>query len=156
VQVDPAFRARMMQLHTALHILNALVFRAFDGALVAGVQMADDDTARIDFDLPGTDNARIRGLEAEVNAVIEAGIPVSAQCIPREAAEAEPGILRSRSVMPPPTEDGMIRITEVAGIDRQACGGTHVANTRDFPSLFIRKVENKGKHFRRVRIALDR
>jgi len=62
--VDPEFRRRMRQLHTDTHILNALVFQSFDGALVTGVQMADDGTARMDFDLPGADNDRLRALEA--------------------------------------------------------------------------------------------
>lgn len=60
--VDSSFREMMRQLHTDTHVLNALVFQQFDGALVTGVQMAEDGTARMDFDLPGADNERLRGL----------------------------------------------------------------------------------------------
>ncbi|MGH7355116.1 MAG: alanyl-tRNA editing protein, partial [Candidatus Rokuibacteriota bacterium] len=47
--VDPAFRALQTELHTGTHVLNALVFQRFRGALVTGAQMGDDATARMDF-----------------------------------------------------------------------------------------------------------
>jgi len=152
--VDPAFRRTMRQLHTGTHILNAFVFRNFDGALVTGVQMYDDGTARMDFDVPGADNDRIRSLEGPINDVIAQDIAVSFTYIPMEEAQAERGLIRSRSVAPPPTPDGKIRIVEIAGLDRQACGGTHLASTGASPLIRILKIDNKGRHNRRVRIAL--
>ena len=127
--IDGDFRNRMCQLHTDLHILNALVFRAFDGALVTGVQMAADGTARIDFDLPDADNDRLRGLEPAINDAIRQDLAVQGVYVPMAAAQAEPGALRSRSVAPPPQPDGTIRVVEIAGLDRQACGGTHLRST---------------------------
>ena len=62
--VDPTFRRIMRELHTDPHIVNALVYQSFNGALVTGVQMNDDGTARIDFDVHGADNDRLRALEA--------------------------------------------------------------------------------------------
>src|SRR5262245_58906293 len=70
VSVDPAFRAMMTQLHTATHVLNALVYQAFDGALVTGAQLNDDGTARMDFDVPEADNDRLRAREPAINDVI--------------------------------------------------------------------------------------
>src|SRR5262249_17914083 len=69
-EVDERFRHLMCELHTGLHILNALVFQHFDGALVTGVQMMDDAGARMDFDLPDADNDRLRALEAELNDIV--------------------------------------------------------------------------------------
>jgi misacylated tRNA(Ala) deacylase len=152
--VDADFRRRMRQLHTDTHILNALVFRAFDGALVTGVQMADDGSARMDFDVPGADNDRLRALEGPINDVIRQDIPVRFAYVPLHEAQAERGLIRSRSVAPPPTPDGKIRIVEIVGLDRQACGGTHLASTGGSPPIRILKVDNKGRHNRRVRIAL--
>lgn len=152
--VDPDFRRRMRQLHTDTHILNAFVFQAFDGALVTGVQMADDGSARMDFDVPGADNDRLRALEGPINDVIRQDIPVRFAYVPLHEAQAERGLIRSRSVAPPPTPDGKIRIVEIAGLDRQACGGTHLASTGGSPPIRILKVDNKGRHNRRVRIAL--
>lgn len=152
--VDPEFRRIMRQLHTGTHILNALVFQSFDGALVTGVQMAGDGTARMDFDVPGADNDRLRALESPINDVIAQDIAVSFAYVPMHEAQAERGLIRSRSVAPPPTPDGKIRIVEIAGLDRQACGGTHLASTGQSPPIRILKIDNKGRHNRRVRIEL--
>jgi misacylated tRNA(Ala) deacylase len=152
--VDPAFRAMMAQLHTDTHILNALVFQEFHGALVTGAQMNDDGTARMDFDLPDADNERLRGLEAPINDVIRQDLPVRYAYTPMTEAAAQPGLLRSKAVTPPPLEDGTVRIVEIVGLDRQACGGTHLGSTGRSCPLRILKIDNKGRHNRRVRIGL--
>ncbi|MCC7273414.1 MAG: alanyl-tRNA editing protein [Alphaproteobacteria bacterium] len=153
-RVDPAFRRLMRELHTDLHIVNALVFQQFDGALVTGAQMNEDGTARVDFDLPDADNDRLRALEPAINDVIRQDLAVAAFHMPIDEARATPGLLRSRSVAPPPTEDGMIRIVEIAGLDRQACGGTHLAATGGSRPVRVLKIDNKGRHNRRIRIGL--
>lgn len=154
-QVDPVFRQLMRELHTDLHVLNALVFRDFDGALVTGVQMNEDATARIDFDLPDADNDRLRALEPELNDVVRQDLAVETSYVPLAAAHGEKGLLRSRSVAPPPSSEGLIRIVEIAGLDRQACGGTHLASTGGSRPIRILKIENKGRYNRRVRIGLQ-
>jgi misacylated tRNA(Ala) deacylase len=152
--VDVRFRQVMRELHTASHVLNALIFRHFDGALVTGVQMQEDGSARMDFDLPDADNDRLRALEPELNDVIRQDLHVGDCYVTLEEARAHHGLIRSRSVAPPPTPDGMVRIVEIAGLDRQACGGTHLASTASSHPLRVLKVDNKGRHNRRVRIAL--
>lgn len=152
--VDADFRRIMRQLHTATHVLNALVFQAFDGALVTGVQMAADGTARMDFDISGADNDRLRALEGPINDAIAQDLPVRFAYLPVAEAQAEHGLIRSRSVAPPPTPDGTIRIVEIVGLDRQACGGTHLASTGSIPPVRLLKIDNKGRHNRRIRIAL--
>lgn len=155
VRIDAAHRAIISQLHTDTHILNALVFRRFAGALVTGAQINGDGAARMDFDLPDFDNDKLRGLEEEINATIRAGLPVQVRYLPFEEARATPGLIRSAAVAPPPTDDGNVRIIEIEGLDAQACGGTHLTNTAQSRPIRITKVENKGRHNRRVRIALD-
>ena len=152
--VDADFRRKMRQLHTDTHVLNALVFQHFDGALVTGVQMADDGTARMDFDVPGADNDRLRALEGPINDIIRQDVPLNFVFVPMHEAQAEKGLIRSRSVAPPPTPDGKIRVVEIVGLDRQACGGTHLASTGGSPPVRILKIDNKGRHNRRVRIGL--
>lgn len=154
VSIDAAHRLRVAQLHTDTHILNALVFRYFDGALVTGAQIAADGTARMDFDLPEVDNDALRRLEPELNAVIRASIPVRASYVSSAEASSTPGLIRSAAVAPPPTADGRIRIIDIEGLDRQACGGTHLTNTAESGPVRIVKVENKGRHNRRIRLAL--
>lgn len=154
-QVDRPFRQLMRELHTDLHIVNALVYQGFDGALVTGVQMNEDGTARIDFDLPEADNERLKSLEGAINDVIRQDLPVCETYVTEDEAFDEPGLIRSRSVTPPPTADGRIRVVDIVGLDRQACGGTHLASTGASRPLRILKIDNKGRHNRRLRIGLD-
>jgi misacylated tRNA(Ala) deacylase len=155
VAVDPAFRTLMTELHTGTHVLNALVYQQFEGALVTGAQLNDDGTARMDFDLPDADNDRLRALEAPINDVIRQDLPLRFAYVPLAEAAAEPGLLRSKSVTPPPDEDGTVRIVEIVGLDRQACGGTHLASTARSRPVRILKIDNKGRHNRRVKILLE-
>ena len=154
VVVDPTFRTMMTELHTGTHVLNALVYQQFHGALVTGAQLNDDGTARMDFDLPDADNDRLRALEGPINDVIRQDLPVRYVYVPITEAQAEPGLLRSKSVTPPPDADGLVRIVDIVGLDRQACGGTHLASTARSRALRILKIDNKGRHNRRVRIGL--
>jgi misacylated tRNA(Ala) deacylase len=152
--VDSEFRRMQMELHTGAHVLNALVYRHFDGALITGAQLNDDGTARVDFDLPGADNDRLRALEPEINDVIRQDLPLRYAWLPLDAARAETGLLRSRSVAPPPSADGTVRVVEIVGLDRQACGGTHLPSTGASHPLRILKIDNKGRHNRRVKYGL--
>jgi len=151
---DPAYRTLMTALHTGTHVLNALVYQQFEGALVTGAQLNDDGSARMDFDLPDADNDRLRALEPAINDVIRQDLPLRFAYVPLAEAAAQPGLLRSKSVTPPPDEDGTVRIVEIVGLDRQACGGTHLASTARSRPLRILKIDNKGRHNRRVRIGL--
>jgi misacylated tRNA(Ala) deacylase len=152
--VDPVARQLMRELHTGTHVLNALVYRAFDGALVTGAQLNGDGTARMDFDLPGADTDRLRALEPLINDAIAQDLRVEISYVPLEEARAVPGLVRTQAVAPPPTADGLIRIVEIAGLDRQACGGTHLGSTGASRPIRVLKIDNKGRHNRRVRIGL--
>jgi misacylated tRNA(Ala) deacylase len=155
VVVEPGFRTMMTELHTGTHILNALVYQQFHGALVTGAQLNDDGTARMDFDLPDADNDRLRALEPALNDLVRQDLPVRYAYVPLAEAMAVAGLIRSRSVAPPPDDEGTIRIVEIVGLDRQACGGTHLASTARSRPLKILKIDNKGRHNRRVKIGLD-
>jgi misacylated tRNA(Ala) deacylase len=105
----------------------------------------------MDFDLSAIDNDRLRALAAPVNDVIDRGLAVGAVYVSAEEAASTPGLVRSLSVAPPPTPDGRLRLIDIEGLDRQACGGTHLSNTAQSPRFEITKIENKGKHNRRIR-----
>ncbi len=152
--VDPAFRSMMAQLHTDTHVLNALVFQRFEGALVTGAQLNEDGTARMDFDLPDADNDRLRALEPEINEVIRQDLPLRYAYVAEAEALSERGLIRNRSVAPPPASDGTVRVVEIVGLDRQACGGTHLLSTGASRPVRILKIDNKGRHNRRIKIAL--
>ncbi len=152
--VDPAFRRMMEQLHTDTHVLNAVIFQEFNGALVTGVQINGDGTARMDFDLPEVDNDRLRRIENPINALIAKDLAVTTSYLPLDDAYDEHGLIRTQSAAPPPTTDGLIRIVEIAGLDRQACGGTHLSSTAGSGPIRILKVDNKGRRNRRIKIGL--
>jgi len=152
--VDPAFRSMMAQLHTDTHVLNALVFQRFQGALVTGAQLNEDGTARMDFDLPEADNDRLRALEPEINEVIRQDLPLRYAYVKEADAFGARGLIRNRSVAPPPASDGTVRVVEIVGLDRQACGGTHLPSTGASRPVRILKIDNKGRHNRRIKIAL--
>jgi misacylated tRNA(Ala) deacylase len=155
VKVDAEHRSRVAQLHTDSHVLNALVYERFPGTLVTGAQINADGTGRMDFDLSEIDNDVLRGLDAGVNQAIERGLEVRSVYVDAGDAETVAGLVRSLSVAPPPTPDGKLRVIEIEGVDRQACGGTHLANTAESRPFRITKVENKGKRNRRIRFELD-
>jgi misacylated tRNA(Ala) deacylase len=155
VKVDAEHRSRVAQLHTDSHVLNALVYERFPGTLVTGAQINADGTGRMDFDLSEIDNDVLRGLDAGVNQAIERGLEVRSVYADAGDAETVAGLVRSLSVAPPPTPDGRLRVIEIEGVDRQACGGTHLANTAESRPFRITKVENKGKRNRRIRFELD-
>ena len=152
--VDPGFRAMMSESHTLAHVLNALVHARFDGALLTGAQIGVDGTFRLDCDLPGADNDALRALEGPMNDAIRQNRPVRTSAMAYEEARAIPGLFRSKAVAPPPGADGTVRIVEIAGLDRQACGGTHLGSTGMARPARIIKVENKGRHNRRIRVAV--
>ncbi|MDQ3737880.1 MAG: alanyl-tRNA editing protein [Actinomycetota bacterium] len=156
VEIDAGRRSLVSQLHTDSHLLNAFVYEQFEGALVTGAQINADGTGRMDFDLQDVDNDVLRGLDAPVNGVIADGVTVASVYVDAVDAASTDGLVRSMSVAPPPTPDGRMRVIDIVGIDRQACGGTHLANTGQSLPFVITKVENKGRRNRRVRFRLDR
>ena len=155
VRVDDEHRSRVAQLHTDSHVLNAIVYDRWPGTLVTGAQINGDGTGRMDFDLSEVDNDALRGLDVAVNDVIRAGPDVRAVYVDSGDAATVAGLVRSLSVAPPPTPDGLLRVIEIDGVDRQACGGTHLSSMAQSAPFTITKVESKGKRNRRIRFRLD-
>lgn len=155
ISVEAEFRALMRELHTLAHVANAVVFREFGGALLTGAQLNADATFRLDFDLPGAENAeRLRALDGPINDAIRQDFPVRAFHMDWQEANATPGLFRSKSVAPPKGDDGRVRIVEIAGLDKQGCGGTHLDSTGQARPVKVLKVENKGRQNRRIRLGL--
>lgn len=145
-EIDWERRFRHMRIHTALHFLCAIVPGGVTGGQIG------DGKGRLDFDLG--DHALDReALAAELRRLVGEDRPVSARWITDAELDAQPELVRTMRVKPP-TGSGMVRLIEIEGIDLQPCGGTHVARTSEIGALTIGKIENKGRHNRRINIAL--
>ncbi len=144
--IDWPRRHRLMRSHSALHLLSSLV----DGAVTGG--SVGLEKSRLDFDLPDTSLDKTQ-LTEDLNRLIAEDHPVSARWISDAELEAQPELVKTMSVAPP-RDAGQVRLIEVAGVDLQACGGTHVARTGEIGQVRIGKIENKGRHNRRINVLL--
>lgn len=142
VAIDWARRHRLMRLHTCLHLLGSLIPVPVTGCNI------NPDTARIDFDLPESTLDKA-DLGERLNALIAANTPVRIDRITPEQLAAEPDLVRTIGAAPP-VGTSQIRIIEIPGIDRQPCGGTHVAAVGEIGPVVISKIEKKSRTNRRV------
>ncbi len=150
--IDDGRRLKLMRTHSALHLLSGVVFRDF-GALVTWGNM-EPLSARLDFNLEAVPGGFRDDLERLCNQEVSADRAIEVFSLPREEAFGIPDIIRTATNLLPP-EIEVVRIVDIVGLDTQADGGTHVASTAQIGEMAITKVENKGKGFRRVRIALS-
>ena len=136
-----------MRTHTAMHVLCGVVFRSY-GALVTGCDMQPLQ-GRMDFEFPRLEGALVAEIEAAVNEEISAAREVRVQLMPREAAFEIPDLIRTKiNLLPPGIE--MIRTVEIVGLDLQADGGTHVANTREIGRVRVTDYKSKGAINKRI------
>jgi misacylated tRNA(Ala) deacylase len=151
-ELDWERRYAHMRYHTALHALSGIIWKAFD-AKVTGGQMRPD-RARMDFSFPGEWTAEVVGeIERLTNEALEEERPVKVYELPGEEALKNPDLIRTQ-VNLVPERVKTVRIVEIEGIDTQADGGTHVANTREVGALEITGHKSKGRHNKRVEFVL--
>jgi misacylated tRNA(Ala) deacylase len=143
--LDWDYRYRLMRMHTCMHLLCAIVPGAVTGGQIS------DGKARLDFDVPG-DSLDKDDITARLNALIQEGHKVEPSWITDEELAAKPELIRTMSVKPP-TGAGRVRLLDIAGVDLQPCGGTHVRNTVEIGPVVVTKIESKGRQNRRVNIA---
>jgi misacylated tRNA(Ala) deacylase len=145
-------RTELMRTHSGLHVLCGVVFRDF-GALVTGGNM-EPMTARMDFNLEAVPAGFKEAVEDACNAELRADRRIVVRELPRDEAFQIPDIIRTATnLVPDDVKD--VRIVDIVGLDQQADGGTHVASTAQVGHISVVKVENKGKGFRRLRIAIS-
>ena len=145
-EIDWERRHRHMRMHTALHLVCAVVDAKITGAQVGA------ERSRIDLDWPNPDMTKDE-ITAKLAGIVAANHPVRPIWITDEELAAQPELVRSMSVSPP-TGFGRVRLLQIEGVDVQACGGTHVAATGEIGQVAIAKIENKGKQNRRLSVVL--
>jgi|SRR5436190_5314190 len=139
-------RHRLMRLHTALHLLGAVVKAPVTGGRI------NDDKAHLDFDIE-MERLVKDAIEAQVNEFLRSAAATRATWITDAELESRPELVRTMSVAPPRGE-GRVRLLEIPGIDLQACGGTHVANTAEIGALKVVRIRSEGKRNKRVTVEL--
>jgi misacylated tRNA(Ala) deacylase len=149
--LDDERRTALMRTHSGLHVLTGVVFRDF-GALVTGGNM-EPLSARMDFDLTEVPPDFKDRVAATVNDEIARDRAITVANLPREEAFAIPDIIRTATNLLPPDIE-IVRIVDIAGLDTQADGGTHVASTSMIGRVEVTKLENKGRGFRRLRVQI--
>jgi len=145
LEIDAEPRLNRMRMHTALHLLSVVLPYAVTGGSVGDVE------SRLDFNIPdaGLDKEAVT---EKLNALIATNAAVTERMITEAELDANPGLVKTMSVQPP-RGAGTIRLVEIAGLDLQPCGGTHVRTTGEIGRVVVTQIEKKGKLNRRVRIA---
>lgn len=149
-ELDWERRHRLMRTHTALHILGGVIWNEWSKPCSGGSSM-EPLSARMDFEfdpLPAGFGATV---EEAMNAEIAAARPIVVRFAPRETALREEDLIRTKTVLVPDSVE-TIRIVDIVGLDKQADGGTHVANTGEVGRVRVAKTESKGKAFKRIRL----
>ena len=143
--IDWDRRYARMRMHTALHLLSAVLPYAVTGGSVG------ESESRLDFDIPeaGLDKDTIT---AKVAEMIASNAAISSRWITDGELDANPGLVKTMSVKPP-MGTGRVRLIEIADLDLQPCGGTHVRATGEIGAVRVTQIEKKGKLNRRVRLA---
>jgi len=150
--LDWGRRYAHMRYHTALHVLSGVIWRNFDARVTGGQMRAD--RARMDFSFPGEWTADIVGeIERLTNDALAEECPVRVYELERERALANPDLIRTQ-VNLVPERVRRIRVVEIQGLDMQADGGTHVANTREVGRIEITGHKSKGRLNKRLEFVL--
>ena len=151
-QIDWKRRYQLMRTHTAMHILCGVIWRDY-GASVTGGNM-EPLRGRMDFEFEHMRQELVREIEEKINAEVAAARPVRVKILPREEAFQIPDLIRTKiNLLPEGIQQ--VRVVEIEGLDLQADGGTHVANTREVGPIRIADYMSKGKINKRIVVELD-
>jgi misacylated tRNA(Ala) deacylase len=145
-------RYKLMRTHTAMHILCGVVWRDY-GASVTGGNMEPLE-GRLDFEFERLQRELVGEIEAKINAEVEAERDLRVKILPRDEAFEIPDLIRTKINLLP---EGIpeVRTVEIVGLDLQADGGTHVANTREVGPLRISDYKSKGGINKRIYVQLQ-
>jgi misacylated tRNA(Ala) deacylase len=150
-QLDWERRYQLMRTHTAMHILCGVIWRDY-GASVTGGNM-EPLKGRMDFEFETMRQELVAEIETSVNQEVAAARPVQVRVLPRAEAFQIPDLIRTKiNLLPAGIEE--VRTVELVGLDLQADGGTHVANTAEVGQMRIADYKSKGKINKRIYVEL--
>jgi misacylated tRNA(Ala) deacylase len=145
-------RYKLMRTHTAMHILCGVIFRDY-GASVTGGNM-QPLKGRMDFEFETMRQEFVKQIEEKINVEVAQARPTHVKILPRDEAFQIPDLIRTKiSLLPPGIPE--VRTVEIEGLDLQADGGTHVANTSEVGHIRVVDYKSKGRINKRIEVALD-
>lgn len=150
-RIDWDHRYKLMRTHTALHILCGVVWRDYN-AQVTGGNMKPGE-GRMDFEFESLSKELVGEIEEKINAEVEAARDIEIDVLPREEATKNPDLIRTKVNLLPKNIQS-VRTVNIKGLDLQADGGTHVANTREVGPIKVVDYESKGRINKRIYIEL--
>ncbi len=144
-------RYLLMRTHTAMHILCGVVWRDY-GASVTGGDMKPG-SGRMDFEFEAMSADLVAAIEKKCNAEIEAARAVTTKTLPREEAFRIPDLIRTKiNLLPKQIKE--VRTVELEGLDLQADGGTHAANTSEVGAMRVVDYRSKGAINKRIYVEI--
>ena len=144
--IDWDRRYRLMRMHTALHLLHAMVYQETQAPITGNELQLEK--SRFDLDIEAIDKEKIISYIEKANEAIKKNVPVKVYTLAREEAWKIPGIVKLAQKLPP--EEKELRIVEIEGIDIEADGGTHVKSLGEINTIQFLKAENRGKGRKRI------
>jgi misacylated tRNA(Ala) deacylase len=151
-EIDWDRRYQLMRTHTAMHILCGVIWRDYS-ASVTGGQM-QPLRGRMDFEFETMRKELVQEIEEKINVEVQASRAVKIQFLPREEAFKIPDLIRTKINLLPPSIQ-VVRVVEIEGLDLQADGGTHVANTEEVGAIRIVDYKSKGAINKRLVVELE-
>ncbi len=149
--IDWDVRYPRMKIHTALHLLSAVLPYPVTGGSIGNGE------GRLDFDIPESVLDK-EELTQKLRELVAADTALDERWITDEELDANPELVKTMSVAPPKGA-GRVRLVRIGEgentADLQPCGGTHVANTSEIGPVRLGKIEKKGRQNRRVYLHLD-
>ncbi|MEM0149416.1 MAG: alanyl-tRNA editing protein [Candidatus Micrarchaeaceae archaeon] len=152
-KIDWGKRYAHMRYHTALHIIDGVVHKDYNGSITGG--QIYDDRARMDFDVPGMDKELMLGILERAQRVVDESHKVSVKFLGKEEALSIKELSRTDPGNALLQKLDTVRVIDIEGFDMQMDGGTHVANTKEVGILSMLDYQNKGSHNKRVSIKLN-
>ncbi len=145
-------RYKLMRTHTAMHILCGVIWRDYQASVTGGNM--EVLSGRMDFEFERMTPALIADIEAKINQEVIASRDLSIKVLSREDAFQIPDLIRTKiNLLPPGIRE--VRTVEIVGLDLQADGGTHVANTSEVGTIKISKYKSKGGINKRLYVEIS-
>jgi misacylated tRNA(Ala) deacylase len=151
-EIDWKRRYQLMRVHTAMHILCGVIWRDYSVSVTGGNM--EPLRGRMDFEFESLTKDLVAEIEEKINVEVEAGRPINTKILPRDEAFEIPDLIRTKiNLLPPAIQE--VRVVEIEGLDLQADGGTHVANTQEVGGLHIVDYKSKGAMNKRLVVELE-